>query len=1108
MADPGWDLYKSEIERLYIHENKTRDEVMSFMATEYSWNKSGAVYSKKFKEWGLRKHSQPRDDQWISRKVDKRKRENEKESEVFINGVQIHPAKIARSSYRKGFMSEYSRRGLSPSTPEGYVVATPVSPGLQISWNNPLPWIRFMRLLQPLQNDDASLSSSASLAFKSHNGYEVVKGMDFELMQHLSKIVSWNKLQHSPNMHSASRTSAALSILMPENEPGQHDILSADLSTSRAGVREHMSVLLYLISNNLTARDPKEYFEDTLARNDKLVLQILKDTGWNDSKHLEILLSAREPTAESIAERLFAAAVRQENFDIVQRMLQSGMSPNGLIEGKVAWQDANFVAPLQFVSAKRGSVHFINLLISHGADVNFSIGDDGKTALFYALYRDNEAAIRILLDHCRTVTWKCARLAASYTPGDIRDFTLIEKIIDIYLHQDLGKQRGHDTEILQEAVWCNNLLIIERFVDKGANLNGLLPLEIRRIGGEVQHETTLLELATRHGCIGAVQPLLQASVSEYPFLIWPPYISPLDLAVEKGFIDITEVLLGSSADNQAADEGEKTLLERAVPTKNLALCQVLIRYGAKIDREPCLSQDSPSALMIAVQQDVTDIVDLLIGSNARLNDVFDIDPETILGAAVEVGNETMINKLISAGARAIGPRINRIGNLQTAIFLKNDGILPRLLDESGPKLLAAAISAQDNGLAWFLLQRNADKERNKTALLEKTPLRAAIEIHNSAIVLALLERGTKATDDDLTEAIKDNFDLLPILLASFTGSAPTAASAAVLKASMLALELLREANVDLRGTPQMSDHKWDIKNVYHLQGCSFESVLEIAAWKADEVMFKYLLEWASSAQMSWSPESVSRALTMAIFEKRHAHIVELMRLESELSCDIASDPSSDEPARRQFRTYTPLQAAVKTQQASVVRDLIVSKGVNVNYLGEGKLRRTPLQQAVELGNMEIVNLLLENGANVNYLGEGKLRRTPLQQAVELGNMEIVNLLLEYGADVNAPGAYDGGATALQIAAIQGYIGIARRLLDLGSDINQEPARENGRTALMGAAEHGRIDMLQMLLDEGAKVVGDFEGYYYDAIELAEGQGHYAAARLLKSFKGSVELGTL
>lgn len=47
-------------------------------------------------------------------------------------------------------------------------------------------------------------------------------------------------------------------------------------------------------------------------------------------------------------------------------------------------------------------------------------------------------------------------------------------------------------------------------------------------------------------------------------------------------------------------------------------------------------------------------------------------------------------------------------------------------------------------------------------------------------------------------------------------------------------------------------------------------------------------------------------------------------------------------------------------------------------------------------------------------------------------------------------------------------------------------------------------MLQMILDEGALVVGKYDDYYSEAVELAGGQGHYAAARLLKSFKDSAE----
>ena len=116
-------------------------------------------------------------------------------------------------------------------------------------------------------------------------------------------------------------------------------------------------------------------------------------------------------------------------------------------------------------------------------------------------------------------------------------------------------------------------------------------------------------------------------------------------------------------------------------------------------------------------------------------------------------------------------------------------------------------------------------------------------------------------------------------------------------------------------------------------------------------------------------------------------------------------------------------------------------------------------------------------------------------------MELINLFLNRGADINGRPARDGGATALQIAAIQGYLGIAHRLIHLHANINAPPARINGRTALEGSAEYGRIDMLQMLLDSGASVTGDDgQRQYHRAIELAERNGHHAAARLLIAFE--------
>ncbi|KAK1545068.1 hypothetical protein CPAR01_02570 [Colletotrichum paranaense] len=127
-------------------------------------------------------------------------------------------------------------------------------------------------------------------------------------------------------------------------------------------------------------------------------------------------------------------------------------------------------------------------------------------------------------------------------------------------------------------------------------------------------------------------------------------------------------------------------------------------------------------------------------------------------------------------------------------------------------------------------------------------------------------------------------------------------------------------------------------------------------------------------------------------------------------------------------------------------------------------------------------------------------RSPLQQAVEDGDLTKIDLLLGAGADINAPAADQAGATALQLAAITGRIGIAKMLIDMGADVDAPRAPESGRTALEGAAEHGRIDMIQLLLSEGAETGGKGRLQYMRAIKFAERQGHLVAANMLREYR--------
>jgi ankyrin repeat protein len=162
---------------------------------------------------------------------------------------------------------------------------------------------------------------------------------------------------------------------------------------------------------------------------------------------------------------------------------------------------------------------------------------------------------------------------------------------------------------------------------------------------------------------------------------------------------------------------------------------------------------------------------------------------------------------------------------------------------------------------------------------------------------------------------------------------------------------------------------------------------------------------------------------------------------------------------------------------------------------------TPTQLACLLGDLTALKMLLEHGANIHEAPACNRGRTALQAAASLPigseKMEIVHLLLDLGADINADPSPEYGITALQGAAIEGDLRLADLLISKGADVNAWPSIKEGRTAIEGAAEHGRLDMVRLLLNAGA--IGDvIHGTGFKrAIELAEENGHFAVANVLK-----------
>jgi ankyrin repeat protein len=109
---------------------------------------------------------------------------------------------------------------------------------------------------------------------------------------------------------------------------------------------------------------------------------------------------------------------------------------------------------------------------------------------------------------------------------------------------------------------------------------------------------------------------------------------------------------------------------------------------------------------------------------------------------------------------------------------------------------------------------------------------------------------------------------------------------------------------------------------------------------------------------------------------------------------------------------TPLAIAAKCRPDLVKR--LLDAGADVSLPGEDRI--TPLHQAVEYDNEEIVSILLERGADVG--ARDGLEETPVHWAAWTGHHRTGKLLLKAGGDPLLPNG--GGFSPLDLAKMQSH----------------------------------------------------------------------------------------
>ena len=720
----------------------------------------------------------------------------------------------------------------------------------------------------------------------------------------------------------------------------------------------------------------------------------------------------------------FSVLLGRRGLGLAELLLLYGANPNFSHNG---------ISPLALVTrlGDRG-LALTKLLLSYGVDVNFP--QNGHSALKFAISSKSKIVSQLLLDHGAILTPSCLCAVTGFE--EIDDFVM--NIINAY--PDVNVRAGsRDISALLCAVLFENLDIIPHLLARGADMNDLVAIE----SGNDRGFTTVIGYATQCGSFKVIQLLLSACPNVNSEFDGLRHVSPLVLALEKPISydvncpdpAIVRILLQSGVSIEVADgQGSMTLLERTTKAHffSWSLQQLLIEHGAQVDR-PLSDKKHPfSALFLAIKARQFDFVELLISRGVRLNDEYSEPPGTVLGAAIESGNTALVDRLLAAGAKVLERNpLERIGSMHTAMYLQQCGILQMILETSGPTILAGALSARDDHLSQYLLEQNADIAKGLTSSQDSksgsTPLAEAIKAKSFVFAEILLSRGAKVTDHDIAVAIcsidiNTGFGCFRRLVSGARGNFPIAVGEAIIH-NLEFLEVLREVNVDPTGTPHPCEGYWDdLEEEFEYIVPDPQSVLEMAVLKGKEAL-SLLLHWTT-----WDPRLTGRALAIAIIFEKFDLVDSLLacgpHMQQEVILRSLYDAGASETTEK-HEIYTPLQAAVKKQVVPMAKAL--AESADVDYLGEGARRRTPLQHAVEKENMELINMLLQHGASVG----------PVDNSL----------------------ARDRGATALQLAAIQGYIDIARRLIDLGASVNEAPAESNGRTALQGAAECGRGNTL-------------------------------------------------
>ncbi|KAK2804607.1 hypothetical protein FQN51_001808 [Onygenales sp. PD_10] len=118
--------YKDTLSRLYIDENRTLSEVMTYMEKEYDIHAKKGVYQRLFAKWSFRKTKVGGNWIWVDHRIEKRKAAGKKRSALLVNGNPLDTKKVEKEISRHVSTTDRIQAIVAtPETPDGFEIMTP-----------------------------------------------------------------------------------------------------------------------------------------------------------------------------------------------------------------------------------------------------------------------------------------------------------------------------------------------------------------------------------------------------------------------------------------------------------------------------------------------------------------------------------------------------------------------------------------------------------------------------------------------------------------------------------------------------------------------------------------------------------------------------------------------------------------------------------------------------------------------------------------------------------------------------------------------------------------------------------------------------------------------